>query len=210
MSALYLRANKSFERDLRETSYLQQDKVPAPDNIKASLNTQIKKIEYAFINVKSLMVAHENFFSDDNQNITEVYVSELNDNISIYGLIAILGKTNNKDNKLHLTMPEHKVKFNLQKDAYKNKIVLKLGKFHTKTCTQRDVLIFDILRTKRNKTIGEKRTTSREIDTAHVLGFQNFDDHARLNPIEITINLSKIIKVLSSYKKYKFRFIIII
>ena len=74
MSALYLRANKSFERDLRETSYLQQDKVPAPDNIKASLNTQIKKIEYAFINVKSLMVAHENFFSDDNQNITEVYV----------------------------------------------------------------------------------------------------------------------------------------
>ena len=131
ISDLYLRTNKSFVRDLSETGYSQQDKVPAPDNIKPSLSTQIEKIEYAFINVKSLTVAHENFFSYDNQNITEVY--ELNENISIYGLIAILGKANNKDNKLHLITPEHKVKFNLKKDTFKNKIVLKLGIFHTKT-----------------------------------------------------------------------------
>ena len=45
------------------------------------------------------MVAHENFFLHDNENIiTETYVSELNENIPIYGLIAFLGKTNNKDN----------------------------------------------------------------------------------------------------------------
>ena len=45
------------------------------------------------------MVAHENFFLHDNENIiTETYVSELNENIPIYGLVAFLGKTNNKDN----------------------------------------------------------------------------------------------------------------
>ena len=52
------------------------------------------------------MVAHENFFLYDNENmITETYVSELNENISVYGLIAFLENTTNKDNKLHLITP---------------------------------------------------------------------------------------------------------
>ena len=86
------------------------NKVPAPENIKASLNTQIEKIKYASINVKSLTVARENFFLYDNENmITETYVSKLNENISIYGLTAFWGKTNNKDNKLHLITPKHKL-----------------------------------------------------------------------------------------------------
>ena len=68
------------------------------------------------------MVAHENFFLYDNENmITEIYVSELNESISVYVLIAFLGKTNNKDNKLHLITPEHKLKFNLKKYVFKNK-----------------------------------------------------------------------------------------
>ena len=50
---------------------------------------------------------------------------------------------------------------------------------------------------------------SHEIaDTVHILGLQNFDDYARLNAIEIAIDSNKIIDMLSSYKKYKFRFII--
>ena len=110
------------------------DKFPTPNNIKASFDTQIEKIKNASINVKLLMVAHEDFFLDDNENmITETCISELNENISIYGLITFLGKTNNKDNKLHLIKSKHKLKFNLKKDAYKNKIDLKLGKVHTKT-----------------------------------------------------------------------------
>ena len=110
------------------------DKVHTPDNIKAYLNNQIEKIKNTSINVKSLAVAHENFFLYDNENIiTETYVSELKENISTYGLIEFLGKTNNKDNKLHLMTPEQKLKFNLKKDAYKNKIELKLGKVHIKT-----------------------------------------------------------------------------
>ena len=134
-------------------------------------------------------------------------MSELNENISIYGLIAFLGKTTNKDNKLHLITPEHKLKFNIKKDTYK--IELKLGKVHTKTLfsTPRDnVLNFGILYTKIIKTIGEKKAMSH--DTAHILGLQNFDNYGRLNPVEITIDSNKIIETLSNCKKYKFRIII--
>ena len=98
--------------------------------------------------------------------ITETYITELNGNISIYGLIIFLGKTSNKDKKLPLIIPEYKLKFNLKKHVYKNKIELKLGKVHTKTLfgTPRDnVLNFGILCTKRNKTIGKKRTMSHKI-----------------------------------------------
>ena len=84
--------------------------------------------------------------------ITETYGSELNEKISIHGLITFLRKTTNKDNKMHLIMPEQKLKFNLNKDVYKKKTELKLGKVHTKTLfsTPRDnVLNFGILYTKR-------------------------------------------------------------
>ena len=55
--------------------------------------------------------------------VAETYVSGLNENISIYGLIAFMGKTNNKDNKLPLIKPEPKLKFNLKQDVYKKKRV---------------------------------------------------------------------------------------
>ena len=66
-----------------------------------------------------------------------MYENELNEKISIHGLITFVRKTTNKDNKMHLIMPEQKLKFNLKKDVYKNKTELKLGKVHTKTlfCT---------------------------------------------------------------------------
>ena len=119
----------------------------------------------------------------------------MNENISIYGLIAFLGMTTNTDNKLRLITPENKSKFNLKKDVYKNKIELKIGKLHAKTSfstSQDNLLNFGILCTKRNKTIektiGEKIAMSYEIvDTVHILGLQNFDDYGRLNPVEITI-----------------------
>ena len=46
------------------------------------------------------------------------------------------------------------------------------------------------------------------VDTVHILELQNFNDHGHLNPVETTIDSNKIIETLSSYKKYKFRFII--
>ena len=92
---------------------------------------------------------------------TETSVSELNENISIYDLIAFLGKTTNKYNKLYLTTPKHRLKFNLKKEVYKNTIKLKLGKVHTKTSfsTPRDnVLNFGILFTKRNLKNRQKKS----------------------------------------------------
>ena len=182
------------------------DKVPAPDNIKASLDTQIEKIKNVSINIKSQTVDYENFFLYDNENMmSELCISELS-------RIAFLGKTNNKSNKLHQITPKHKLKFSQKKVVCKNKIELKLGNVHTKTSfsTPRDnVLNVSILCTKRNKTIGKKRAMLHEIiDTVHILGLKNFDDYCRLNPVEITIDSNKFIKTLSNYKKYKFRFII--
>ena len=73
--------------ELTKTTLEKADQVPALENINAFLDTQIEKIKNSSINVKSLTVAHENFFLYDNENmITETYVSELNENISIYGL----------------------------------------------------------------------------------------------------------------------------
>ena len=68
----------------------------------------------ASTNVKSLMIAHKNFLLYDNENkITETYVSELNENIAIYGWITFLGKSTNNDNKLHLITRENKLRLNL-------------------------------------------------------------------------------------------------
>ena len=150
--------------DSTRTILEKADKGPAPNNIKVSLDTQIEKIKKASINVKSLIVGHENIFLHDNENmITETYVSELNENILMYGLTAFLGKTTNKNNKLHLIRPEHKLKFNLKKDVYKKKMELKIGKVHTKTLfstTRDNSLNFSILCTKRNNTIGGKTAMS--------------------------------------------------
>ena len=46
------------------------------------------------------------------------------------------------------------------------------------------------------------------IDTVQILGLQNLDGYGHLNSAEITIDSNKIIEMLSSYNKYKFRFII--
>ena len=40
--------------------------------------------------------------------ISETYINELNENISIYDLISFLGTTNNNDNKSHLIMAKYK------------------------------------------------------------------------------------------------------
>ena len=90
--------------------------------------------------------------------ITETFVTELNENASTYDLISFSGETKT-GNKLHLTTPHNKLKFNLKKDIYKNKAGFELGKVHTKMLfsTRRDnVLNFGILCTRKNKTVGKK------------------------------------------------------
>ena len=64
--------------------------------------------------------------------ITEKLVTELNQSISMYGLISFSGETKT-DNKLALISPSSKLKSDLKKDVYKNKVGFELGKVHTKT-----------------------------------------------------------------------------
>ena len=74
---------------------------------------------------------------------------------------------------------------------------------------QDNVLKLNIVCTRRNKTIGKKGAMSQRIvDTVHIFGLQNFGNSGRLYPVEVAIDSNKIIKTLSSYEKYKFRFII--
>ena len=143
--------------------------------------------------------------------ITETFVTELNKNISIYGLISSFGETK-IDNKLHLISPNNKLKFNLGKDIYKNRLKFELGKVHTKTLfstTRDNVLNFGILCTKKTKTVNEKRAMSLEIvDTIHMLGLQNFVNYGRMNPIEVTLDSNEIMEILATYSKCKYRFLV--
>ena len=71
--------------------------------------------------------------------ITETSVTELNENISTYGLISFSVKTKT-DNKLHLISPNNKLKFNLKKYIYKNRVKLELGKYILKRCLVQHVI----------------------------------------------------------------------
>lgn len=107
--------------------------------------------------------------------ITQTFLTKLNEVISKYGLILFPGETKTK-NKLHLICPNNKLKFNLKKDIYKNRVKFELDKVHTKTSfstTRDNVLNFGILCTRKNETAGEERTMSLEIiDTIYVLELQ--------------------------------------
>ena len=129
----------------------------------------------------------------DNKNVVvETYVSELNRNISSYGVILVLGKQADLDNELYLITPGQRLKFSLKKDFYKNKVEFEPGKVHTKKLFKipRDnVSNFSILCTKKSNNIGEKRKIQSEtVDTIHILGLQNFDNYSLLSPVEITID----------------------
>ena len=83
--------------------------------------------------------------------ITETFVTELNENFPTYDLISFSRDTKT-DNKLLLIKPSSKLKFDLKKDFYKNKVSFELGKVHTKTTfsTTRDNIInFGILCTQK-------------------------------------------------------------
>ena len=70
------------------------------------------------------------------------------------------------------------------------------------------ILNFGILRTSKHKRIGEKRAMAGEIvDTVNILGIQN-TDYSFLNPIYISINSDIVIKKLTKYKNYRYRFVL--
>ena len=193
-------ADQTVSHDVKVFFYLADDILIKPDKIiissklKEELFSQgeeIKKLSKE-IQLKSLTLAYESFFFYDIENmITEIFMTKLIKKISTFGLISFSGKTK-IDNKLHLISPNNKLKFNLKKDIYKNRIRFELGKVHTKTSfstTRDNVRNFGILFTNKNKIVGEKRTMSLEIVvTIHVLGLQNFVNYGQMNLNEVTLD----------------------
>ena len=83
--------------------------------------------------------------------ITGTFVTE-------FGFVSFSGEGKD-NNKLDLITPNKKLKFNMKKDVYKNRITLNLGKVYTKTSfstTRNNVLNFGLLCTKNNRSVGEK------------------------------------------------------
>ena len=118
-----------------------------------------------------------------------------------------------KTNKLNLIIPDRKLKFNMKKDVYKNRITLNLDKVHTQksfSTTRNNVVNFGLLCTKKiNKSVGEKITVSQEIiKTVHVKRLQNFINYKKINPFRIMLDSKKIVEDLPKYKTFKYRFLI--
>ena len=143
--------------------------------------------------------------------ITGTFVTELNQKLSKFGLVSFWGEGKD-NNKSDLITPNKKLKFDMKKDVYKNRITLNLGKVHTKTSfstTRNNVLNFALLCTKKNRSVGEKWTMSQEIiKIVHVLGLQNAINYEWLNPVEIRLDSNEIVEDISKYKIFKYRFLI--
>ena len=182
-------------RDLFEHSYLllntdRKVKTFARSNIESAL---IGKLEYIKnlskrINLKSLTHTYENFFLYDLENmIKPTFVTRLRKNFSIYGLISFSGETK-ENNKLDLIRPSNSLNFPLLGDTYKNSLTFELGKIHENksyTVTGEKVFNFGILRSKKNKTLGRKRSIGAEIvNKIQILGVQDKNINF-LNPIVV-------------------------
>ena len=140
--------------------------------------------------------------------INETFVTELNKEFSIYDLITF--SVENKNNKkLGLINPSNNLKFEVKKDTYKTSISFELGKVHEKesyTAVSDNVFNFGLLRSKKNKTIGEKRKMLEIIDTIKILGLQ-VETENNLNPTNISLNTNNVIQQLTKYNKYRYRFL---
>ena len=66
---------------------------------------------------------------------------------------------------------------------------------------------FGLLRSKKNKTIGEKRKMLKIIDIINILGLQ-VETENYLNPINISLNTNNVIQQLTKYNKYRYRFVL--
>ena len=114
------------------------------------------------------------FLYDLEDMMKETFVTELNEEFSIYGLITFSGKNKN-NNKLNLISPSRNLKFHWKKDVYKTSLNFELGQGHTKksySIVSDSVFNFGLLRSKKNKTVGEKRRMLEVIETIRILELQ--------------------------------------
>ena len=106
--------------------------------------------------------------------INEIYVTQLNKEFSIYGLITFSGENKN-NKKLDLVRPDYNIKFQLKRDVYKNSIGFELAKVLEKksyTVINNKILNFGLLRSNQNRSVGQKYQMKEIIDIVRVLGLQ--------------------------------------
>ena len=125
-----------------------ETEVVGPDDIKTTLKGQSDYFKHLSkkVDLKPLLYVFENFFLYDLENmIKETFVTELNKEFSIYGLITFSGE--NKDNKkLNLINPSNNLKFEVKKDTYKTSISFALRKKkHEENCILLSAITFLIL-----------------------------------------------------------------
>ena len=132
------------------------------------------------------------FLHDLENMINEIYVTQLNKEFSIYGLITFSGENKN-NKKLDLVRPDYNIKFQLKRDVYKNSIGFELAKVLEKksyTVINNKILNFGLLRSNKNRFVGQKYKMKEIIDIVRVLGLQ-VESENYLNPINISMNSKK-------------------
>ena len=184
-----------------------------PEKIEEELDREYLKLKKIWeeINLKSFNIFYETFFLYDLENIIRpTFTTELQEEFSIYGLINFSGQINGKE-KVKLISPNNYLKFDIEREIYKNQLKIELNKVHKKktfNIVNNNVFNFGILTTNKKRKIGEKRIMTDEIiDSFTILGIQKLE-YSYLNPIHINITSENIIRKLMSGKKNKYKFIL--
>ena len=185
----------------------------SPEKIEEYLNEKYLKLKKLSdeIDLKSYNRIYENFFLYDLENIIRPsFTTELQAEFTIYGLINFSGKKD-KEKKLKIISPKNYLKFEIERDVYKNQLKIELNKVHNKktfSITDNNVFNFGILRTDKRRKIGDKRImTSEIIDTITIIGIHKIE-YSYINPIHIHIKSESIIRRLLLKKNNKYRFIL--
>ena len=82
------------------------------------------------IDLTTIRLIYENFFLYDLENyIYKTYISKIEKSFSLYGLISFSGKAI-KDKAVSLSLPQNKLKFNVERDILKKKLSFELEKLN--------------------------------------------------------------------------------
>ena len=110
--------------------------------------------------MKSFDRVYEKIFLYDLENIIKpTFTTELQTEFSIYGLINFSGKIDN-EKKIKLISPKNYLKFDIEREIYKNQLKMELNKVHNKKHLIFLIIMFLILeylqQRKKEKLVGKE------------------------------------------------------
>ena len=107
-----------------------------------------------------------------------------------------------KNKRLDLVMPDN-IKFQLKRDVYRNSLGLEYSKVHEKqsyTVINNKIVNFGLLRSNKNRFVGQKCKMKEIIDIVRVIG-------STLEYFNISMNSNEYLKKLEKHKKNKCQFV---